>query len=553
MSLPIPLEVRLRNSRMDRVVTADLRDLSFTSVDPGGFASATGSFHHPLILRPDELDYYTAMYVYDRRRGGVVWEGWVEDLGGGAGTDGQIWDFAAVGPSAHVKDRILPYVAVESDLGKLSPTSRNQWEMHWQSGAEDEATGAPAIAVELTNGAWTLSGVVGETMYRLAYDAGMEIARVQVGWDAGFTSLAWQVSIWTWTTPTTGGSFKASASNNTAGGTLLAKLAGDSGTIAATDTAVSLNVTWDGPTNYVSAGSGEKLSWTWDSLHIRVKLYDKSGSKRTSGYTANTVTSDEVVADLLGRGVLNLYDGPGASIATGVYAISQFSYPDGVSADKLLQDLMGLDNGFTWYAWESNSAGKYRFEWTTYPTTVGYEADAGDGYQPESTAADLYNEVLVRYLSTNGKVRPVKRTQTVAQLAAAGRTRTGFIDLGDETAVTVADANQAGDNWLADRKYPTNAGRLRIARPILDVAAGRMVDPWELTRGVGKLIRVAGIQPRIDALNPTGRDGVTVFRVKSVEVSSDGSASLELDVYSRATAQALATYQALTPTQRRRR
>lgn len=551
MTVTAPLEVRLKTAKTDRIITADLRDLTYRSTDPGGYASATASFHHPLLLRPDELDYYAGLYVYCRKCGAVVWEGDVEDLGGSVDSDGQVWDFAAVGPASHVKDRTFPYVAVESGLARLQPTGANQWEMHWQSGREDEATGAPAIAVELTNGAWTLSGVVGETMYRLAYDAGMEIARVQVGWDAGFTSLAWQVSIWTWTTPTSGGSFKASASNNTSGGTLTATLAGDGGTIASTDTAVSLDVTWDGPTNYVSAGSGEKLTWTWDSLHIRTKLYTKAGSKRTSGYSANTVTADEIVADLLGRGILNLYDGANATITTGSYAIAQFAYPDGATTETILNDLLKLEPGFTWHAWESGSTGLYRFEWVLLPTTVGYEADVTDGYQPESTGADLYNEVQVRFLSTNGRIRLVKRTQTVTQLTNAGRTRTGYIDLGDEVAVTTTDANQAGDNWLAERKYPTNAGRLRIARPILDVVAGRMIDPWHILPG--RLIRVAGVQPRLDALNPAGRDGVTVFRIKSVDVASDGTASLELDVYSIATAQALAAYRALAPATRRRR
>jgi hypothetical protein len=58
-----------------------------------------------------------------------------------------------------------------------------------------------------------------------------------------------------------------------------------------------------------------------------------------------------------------------------------------------------------------------------------------------------------------------------------------------------------------------------------------MVMPWEIRPG---LIRVRGILPRIDALNASDRDGVTVFRIVSAEYrASDAAATLELDSYAR--------------------
>jgi hypothetical protein len=70
-----------------------------------------------------------------------------------------------------------------------------------------------------------------------------------------------------------------------------------------------------------------------------------------------------------------------------------------------------------------------------------------------------------------------------------------------------------------------------------------MVHPWELLPG--HLIRVAGVVPRVDSLNPTARDGVTVFKVVSVEFSaSNVSATLELDSYSRTVARQLAKLKA---------
>jgi hypothetical protein len=73
---------------------------------------------------------------------------------------------------------------------------------------------------------------------------------------------------------------------------------------------------------------------------------------------------------------------------------------------------------------------------------------------------------------------------------------------------------------------------LSIGRPVIDNDTGRMVHPWELKPG--HLIRVRGVMPRVDALNPTSRDGVTIFRIVSTEFNiSDGIAILELDSFSR--------------------
>jgi hypothetical protein len=92
-----------------------------------------------------------------------------------------------------------------------------------------------------------------------------------------------------------------------------------------------------------------------------------------------------------------------------------------------------------------------------------------------------------------------------------------------------------------------------IARPIHDILAGRMVQPWEIRPGT--LIRVRGILPRPDSLNATARDGLTVFRIVSVEFrASDAAAVLELDSYSTSVARALADLRTGTtlPYKRRR-
>jgi hypothetical protein len=203
----------------------------------------------------------------------------------------------------------------------------------------------------------------------------------------------------------------------------------------------------------------------------------------------------------------------------------------------------------TWRVWERNAAGKYRFEWVRVPGAVRYEADVTDGYSSQGSADGLYNAVTVRWRDGAGRTRTTTRTSTVPQLDAAQLTRQGWIDLGDDVGSDAAAA-RAGDQWLAERQDPPNAGQLRIARPIVDLQTGRMVQPWEIRPG---LIRVRGILPRADALNATTRDGVAVMRIVASEYrASDGAAVLELDSYAPTTPRLIAQLIRTIPRWRRR-
>jgi hypothetical protein len=240
------------------------------------------------------------------------------------------------------------------------------------------------------------------------------------------------------------------------------------------------------------------------------------------------------VEDLLGR-LLTEFDGANATVATNTYAIDHLAYPDGVTPAKVLDDLMMYEPAYFWQATDRNSAGKYKFEWKAWPSTVRYEADAVDGYRSTGSADGLYNAVTVRWRDSRGWIQTTRRTSTVAQLAF---TRDAFLDLGDEVA-SPTNADQAGDQFLAEHATPPNAGTLTVARPIYDHDRGTRVMPWEIRPG--NLIRVRGIAPNPNSLNATRGDGVTVFSIVGVDYNtSSASATLELDSYSPSIARALA-------------
>ncbi len=529
--IPLNLAVRLSTSKKTMDITGEVRDLSFRTVVPGGYASCRVSLHRPLTISPDEIAYYGTLTVYDTRHGGVVWEGRLEDPGRGSGSNGEIWELAAVGPSAHAQDRKAPYIVVDT---RTEPWIESRYSAKWgevtQSDDDDQVEAIKLYArrgTVITVGSDDFIDVI----YHDVRNAGMKLARVRATWDTGVTSADWRLKLLTRTDDGASPGAVDDEASNTAGG----NFAGAVGDVNFSNGHNTANLRFDRDNSNVTVASD--ATWAvFKEIAVRAMLKDKAGADITTGYTGNTVLASQVVADLLGR-FLTAFDGTNASVTTTTHAIDQLAYPDGVTPAEVLDDLMELEPDFLWEALESNSAGKYRFNWRQWPSTVRYEADVLDGFDAPSSADGLYNAVRVRWRDKK-RIRNTQRTQSVPELTAAGLTREAFIDLGDEIGSS-ANATRAGDQFLSQHRYAPNAGRLKVSRPILDLDYGRMVMPWEIRPGY--LIRVRGVQPRIDALNATTRDGVTVFRVVGVEFGAgDASATLELDSYPKTTSRAIA-------------
>lgn len=548
MSLPIPLSVRLVTGRTDQVVTRDLRDLAFRSTAPGGFASATISLDRPLAAQPDEIGYFGRLVFTDARHGGIIWDGQLEDPGRTAGDDGQVWQLTAIGPASHAYDRTAPYIVVDRDLRALIPADTAQPGARAVVSTDpgDAAGARQALVLQFPQGLTVAVGSRAVLRYDRIRQAGQKLARLNYAWDAGTTDANFAVRVLARTGGSLASSDTARTDNlNVAGGAAAGKV------VVTNWTNGRDGLDWQLLSGVAGAIANDIVWTSVFDLVVRAMLLDKAGVEITS-YSADTVLASEVVADILGR-FLPRFDGANAPIATTAYAIEQLAYPDGVTPARVLTDLMLLEPGYYWAAWERNPAtDKHRFEWSQWPTSVRYEADATDGFVSPGGAGDLYNSVLVRYLDPAGEIRTVRRTQTVAVLTAAGLTREAFVDLGDETGVTLTQAQRAGDQYLAEHAYPPNAGTLTVGRPIVDLLTGRMVQPWEIRPG--SLIRVRGVLPRVDALNPasTGRDGITIFRIVATTYrAASAAAELELDSYPASTARALADLQRRPVTRRR--
>lgn len=527
MTLPVPLAVRLKTARADKYVTRELRDLSFRIVVPGGFASCSIDLDRPLELDPDEFELYGSMIVYDTRDASVEWEGRIEDPGRGADERGRIWNINSVGGMAHASDRRAPLVYIDQDLQDFVERARLSKHAGRTETMQD-SNDTPALKFSFDRGTVLLQYEYVGLRYQRMIENGLKLGAVNYTWDGGVTDADFAVRAHV-RTGLAGASTLIRANLLNAAGSGLSRKA------VTTDWPNGANVLeltlWEiGAGGTGAGGVPDDVHYAlFGTVSVQQLRRDASGNELTGigNYPADTVTSAQVVADLLGR-LLPKYDGANAAIAAGTYGIDQLMYENGITPAEVLGDIMdNFETDKFWAAWETGPTGLYRFEWTSWPTSVRYECDASDGFSAPGSAVDLYNKVHVRRTGPNGRTKTVTRNRAVQALTDAGLTREATIDLADEIS-SAANAVRAGDQFLAQHATAPNQGTLQIRRPILDILTGQMVQPWQLRPG--NLIRVRDVRPRIDVLNPTDRDGVTIFRVYAVNYeASSNTASLELD------------------------
>ena len=521
-----PIALRLKTRFADRRINTATNDFTFRKTAPGGFASATISLFRPIKFQPQEIGGFGKLYAYDTRNGNTIWEGRVEDIGKNSDDSGQIWELSAIGPGGYAQDRMRALFYVDTRMEAILPGQGSY--KATENTTDETANGDSAIRQFFPKGVTVATNDKTISYYQEMRAAGLKLARIDGSVWAGFTSATdWRIRWWVSTPAPTFVNVRSSS-----------PVLGDMGT-----TSRVVGTDWTNGEDlcsfefqYIAAGGtiGNDNTWILHyELAVQMVRKDLSGNDivTSSEYnTASGILPHKVIIDLLGR-MLPYYDDLAANIdTTSNYLITQLAYPDGTTANQVLDDVMNMIGTHLWEVLETNSeTGLYRFNWRTWPTAPRYDVGLNDGYQSPESVSDLYNEVLVRWKDKVGRIRTTLRTSSVQALTDANLVRTGYIDLSDNVG-SLANAQQQGDAFLVNHAQIGNSGTLTIARPIIDRLTGRTVMPWEIQAGY--LVRIKGIQPQLDFLN-SSRNGVTVCRIVSVEYNTgSGVATLELDDYS---------------------
>lgn len=541
----IPVTVRLANSNTDRHITNILADdPSWRSAAPGGFGTAAFALQKPIDVRDPMLAAFTKVYIYDGRTAETLWEGRLQLPARSADADGQVWSLTALGGASHTSDetRVLIYIDRSHDGWVRDNLEASRIPANATAGSSNHPfnDGLDALVVSLPSGVQLNTNTEAMVSYQEC---------------AGLQSLgAWGYSY----------SFGGGGSTNFA----LEGVTGDNPTFNSIDHSVLLPGVGGSFSTFAhtSPSGANEFPAGQDILGLRLRrttggatpgadnlwiaFYDvrvlcrrymrngfmgvgSSGMNNSSLY----VRASWIVEDLLGRLLRNVYDADGASVdATNTVDIDQLAYRDGATAADVLDDLMKIEPSKYWAAWESEWSlthpgnGGYRFEWKTWPTTARYEATVDDGFDATAASAELYNSWTIRWRDNRGRIKITRVTAAVPELDSNNLTRGGFTDLSDEIG-SATNATAVATNTLAEHNRQTSSARLTIARPIMDVQNNRVVWPWQIRPG--EEIRLRGVEASATTnVTQTTRDGMTVFRIVSVEVNK-GVAQLELDMFTQ--------------------
>jgi hypothetical protein len=294
MSLAVPLTVRIASATSDRHVTRELADLTFGKSVPGGFTTCTMTLARPIDVMQTDLAAYAQVYVYDGRNGATIWTGELEDPGREAGSNGEVWSLAAIGPSGKARKRKRCRWSTSTPGSTSgSRSSYNTKGAVTETGEIDDDV--DALYVRANEGSTATTSFIGDWIYLFIRETGQKLARVRANHRSGRADANWTVGIYN---RTDRGATPGNADNNawvTTVGTLGAAVGGTNFTNGQNVT--SLRVNRNVSNIAVTADT------TWCAIYnviVRAMLKDKSGADITTGYTDNTVLASEVVADLLG-------------------------------------------------------------------------------------------------------------------------------------------------------------------------------------------------------------------------------------------------------------
>lgn len=522
-ALLVPLAVRVRNAHYDGLLTGYLHGApSFQKGDPGGFKSASFVVDQRLGFRSDMVQPYSRIYIYNRRNGDTVFEGDVTNPGREISDNGALLQIQVDGAAERLSDWSGSRVFIDRDMTAWTKNNKVSNSATTVNVGEDRGgSGADAVTLQFPTELHVVQDDRCEMGYHRLEESGQELGWFNYAWDCGITNASWNIRTITGPSSTAIRSQTATSSGSGGSGAVVG------GTIPTGENLVLVQMRW----NNVNPSNTGTSDIVWTSIlrpTVVARLKMKDGSYKTMGTYGDTITASDVVHDMLATLLSGSFDTLNSRVDAGqALDFYQLAYPNGVTPAQVLEDLMKYENGCTWYAGASTPVNdKFTFKWVSRSTTPRYEAVVwNDDYTAGTQATDQFNEVATRWVSAAGIPKITVASQTIPEMGT--RARRFFQDLSD----TVTDVNSVATTnaaMLADHRYPSNAGQVKIERSVVDLLTGRRIQPFEIEPGY--MIRLVGVNPHPDALNATQSNGSSVCRIVNTDYSGqDHSVTLDLD------------------------
>jgi hypothetical protein len=549
-------EVVLTESTGSTVLTPWVTNLSFRSVDPGGFGSVT--FDLSRDIAADDFEARSEVLVYDGGTGEQVAGGWILNPGRNATAAGDVWQVAALGAGqAHLQERHVPYCIIDTRTDAWLPGQTTNARLTWSQGTEPggEEGARPGWTFTIAPGALN-NGYIGRLNY-YDFEQFSDIRspyRVEVGGYA-FRHIAGNTNdldnkVESLVATSNGSTNQTTISTN--GFSLVAAVRRRGiGTnwsadgIGASSDAPVLDVTlrYRRITSAPAPGVGGDDDWmhVWDMRVSSLRLDRDREPITTAGtYDADPrsdyVLAHEAIIDCWARFCPQI-DLVHADIdETSIFQHRDLVWPDGVTPYDVMGKLMELDPAFTWAVWERQSNGLYAAEWRQRDTDVRYEIPAVADFS--QTSPDVQPLDLVHVIGTAPNGEYLAHTPAGVN-ETDPRSKTVKIDRQMERVDFDAAAAALATEEVEASQLDASTAQATVAERVYDHFTGRWIHPYLIRPG--HLCRVSGVRARVDTLNPSENDLSAIFRIVSNDYSVDqGSSRLELNAYTIDESRALA-------------
>lgn len=520
--MSIGLGVRLDGPDGSADISGRIGGLKFGSVAPGGFASVELTLSRPLST--SDLHPFSRLVVFDTETGRQVGGGRLLEPGKTVdASSGQVAQITALGEGlAATQDVTAPYFLIDLGFDQWVQIDRNRKAISASSGqAPKGGNDNDALVMQMENGGFSAN--VGIVMaHRGPALCGMQLGGFSFRHDSGMVaSSAWRIRGRAYSTGY--GSSQITTDDGLTNTMSARRYSSVTRDFIASRTVAAVH--------WFNGSSGTADDNTWSAMYYPCVLAQRLTRQRDPYVTASAYDVTEVYAhdafiDSLARFCPSL-DIENARVDTATLPLQQLAWYDGINAMGVMDDVLAQDAAFTWAAWELQDNGLHAVEFRAHDQDVRYELTVDGGFSQPAPSTEVYDAVVVRGKSQNGRDNSVTVTRDNALLDEVGLHRTATIDMGSETFSTTA-ATQAGNAFLDEHVNPPNAGTVTVAQRVWDHVERRYVKPFEIRPGWNA--RVFGVQPKRDTLNSGAQDGSTIFRIVSMNFdTNDGVAVCELD------------------------
>jgi len=486
------LSVRIQTPTSDRIVSRRVSGLTFRKVAGGGHADAQVHLNAPLASYPD-LGPDCKLYVYDSA-GRTVWEGYTNQPGMTYTDDGEGFDVNAQGIMTLASDAASPVLYRDTSYDSWSVSGAVTPSANASVGTFPDDAGATAgLGCMLLgfNPGQPLGSAAGKAAmtYTGPRADGQLFGAVQFVHDGGLSSSDYKMQVYMGPSDTF---YNANLSTGAA------TLTGYYSTDYTVGSALAVILQHTGAATNVSTSS-DTLWLGWLIKGILGTLLDADGTENAPA-RVDYLLAHEVVGDAVNRFLAGVVDVNRVSIDTGTsYQIDQLAYADPVRLQQIIDDLAVYEPDYTWEITPSGGNGLVGFAYRPWGTTPRYVISTKDGYQRTGSDADLCNRVVVSWADETGKPQSLTVSSSVPALGSRVR-YADPVTLPDGQGSS-ANAQRVGEAVLAAASQPPRSATATIARRILDLQTGRMIEPYDIEPGYLVRVRETGDDLRLTEMS----------------------------------------------------